>query len=332
MTVILAETEFPESAQEGMSEFSAAMTGFENYFDSHFSQFCSSMATQVPCEFFWEANDEEITAQDIFASLEGLIRFILSHCEDGFGHNWEASLEELKNHVGGEIPVVSVSEGTKAELCGPCSSDIDCGSFSDYFLKCSEETKKCVCADQWIDENGNPNDGCEVFRGDAALDHYQCESSSTSTTTLSTISSAVTSTTLTTTTTTSTEAEFEATTEIVKQESLFKIMEVSSTCPSNWQKTPMTADKNPWNSILHSTEDMCLFANLPACSESLFKTVLKSNACHNERLLEIFQMVVQKVAEVSVTGDFDRTCLYSIYEAPCHLLDFKQTESTRQGC
>ncbi len=310
------------------------MSGFSNYFDSHFSEYCSALANRVPCQFFNNFESNELTAQMIFAKLEALVRFIISNCDDGFGHNWEAKLDQLKSQIGGEMPEIDPFSlniiGGRPSLCDVCESDLDCGSFGEFFMTCSEETNRCVCADQWIDSNKNPHDGCESFRGEATKDPFQCETSNTSiqpqrTTTTSTMST----TTTTSTRTTYESSETTARTEIVQANHVHEIINVSSKCPSNWLVTPMLADQSPWRSSLHAPENMCLFANLPTCSEPLFEHVLESHHCHNDRLLELFKSIVRQVAQVSVSGDFDRTCLYSIHEAPCHLLDFKEIRTTR---
>ena len=153
------------------------MAGFSSYFESHFSEFCSILATGVPCQFFHQNDSEnsELSAQEIFAKLRVLVRFIISNCDDGFGHNWEAKLDQLQSQVGGEIPDLdSFPISTiRPSLCGVCESDLDCGSFGEFFMTCSEETNRCVCADQWSDSNGNPADGCESFEGEARKDAFQ---------------------------------------------------------------------------------------------------------------------------------------------------------------
>ena len=133
-------------------------------------------------------------------------------------------------------------------------------------------------------------------------------------------------------TTTYEPSESTARTEISVENQVHEIIEVSSKCPSNWLASPIRADASPWRSSLHAPEeDMCLFAHLPACSEPLFEATLENSShdCHNARAIELFKSVVRKVAQVSVSGDGDRTCLFSIHDAPCRLLDFKATRNAR---
>ncbi|CAG5100410.1 Oidioi.mRNA.OKI2018_I69.XSR.g16987.t3.cds [Oikopleura dioica] len=95
----------------------------------------------------------------------------------------------------------------------------------------------------------------------------------------------------------------------------------------------MEDDNNLWNEFddgLHEhDEPMCAFENLPACTKPLFAGVAAS-ACHSSTLISNYNAVADELARVSVSGDFDRTCVFAIARAPCSALDFKAISDPRE--
>ena len=58
-------------------------------------------------------------------------------------------------------------------LCNMCNSDADCGEWYNYWMKCGS-AGRCVCGNDWIDDNGDANDGCEQFQYGYKQDDNQC--------------------------------------------------------------------------------------------------------------------------------------------------------------
>jgi len=402
----LEQTSEPESAMEAFAKFAAAMTGFEKYFDTHFAEYCTIESTQLPCEFFHYPSD--VSAQEILGHLDALVGHIIINCKEGFGHLWLKELSELRNLVGGEIPSVVVPDFSTplvgdGHLCDECRVDSDCGDFHDKWMRCSSESRQCVCANHWIDDNGNPADGCEKFSGDYVMNHGQCSGEPVATTKATTTK--VTTTTATKTTegtpaavpflcgecasdsdcgkpsklhmvcssegqcicddswtstsqnnfdgcrtfqasyvkdetqcspeppTTAPPTNSDETTAIVDHANVFNVIEVGDKCPQQWLAVPMQADDNLWSSLddgLHEhAVPMCAFENLPACTKPLFASAA-SSSCHSETLISNYNTVVDELARVSVSGDFDRTCLFAVAHAPCSVLDFKAVADARE--
>ena len=55
-----------------------------------------------------------------------------------------------------------------------------------------------------------------------------------------------------------------------------------------------------------------------------------SSSCHSATLISNYNTVVDELARVSVSGDFDRTCLFAVAHAPCSVLDFKAVADARE--
>ena len=47
-------------------------------------------------------------------------------------------------------------------------------------------------------------------------------------------------------------------------------------------------------------------------------------------MISNYNAVVDELARVSVSGDFDRTCLFAVARAPCSMLDFKAVADARE--
>ena len=47
-------------------------------------------------------------------------------------------------------------------------------------------------------------------------------------------------------------------------------------------------------------------------------------------MISNYNTVVDELARVSVSGDFDRTCLFAVAHAPCSVLDFKAVADARE--
>lgn len=395
----LEQTSEPEAAMEAFAKFAAAMSGFEKYFDTHFAEYCTLESTQLPCEFFNFPGD--VSAQQLFGHLEALVGHIIFKCDEGFGHLWLKELSELRLLIGGEIPSVVVPDFSDlpsvgdGNLCDECRVDADCGDFHEKWMHCSSESRQCICANHWIDANGNPADGCETFSGEHVLNHGQCSGEP--------LTTKATTTKATTTeetpaavpflcsecardsdcgkpsklhmicssegqcicndnwisisqnnfdgcrtfqasyvkndrqcspeTTTAPPTNIDETTAIVDHSNVFNVIEVGEKCPQQWLAVPMQADDNLWNDLddgLHEHEvAMCAFENLPACTKPLFAAVA-SSSCHSATLISNYNAVVDELARVSVSGDFDRTCLFAVARAPCSMLDFKAVADARE--
>ena len=57
---------------------------------------------------------------------------------------------------------------------------------------------------------------------------------------------------------------------------------------------------------------------------------ITSFSCHSETLISNYFAVVDELARVSVSGDFDRTCKFVVARAPCSALDFKAISDPRE--
>ena len=57
---------------------------------------------------------------------------------------------------------------------------------------------------------------------------------------------------------------------------------------------------------------------------------MASSSCHSATLISNYNAVVDELARVSVSGDFDRTCKFVVARAPCAALDFKAISDARE--
>ena len=55
----------------------------------------------------------------------------------------------------GSDPVRGIRDDISVGLCSPCEVDSDCGEYSEFWMKCGAKGK-CVCGDNWVDQNDKP--------------------------------------------------------------------------------------------------------------------------------------------------------------------------------
>ena len=177
-----------DKALDSLENFGKALEGFESNFEK-FESYCSSEALEVPCEMFRYGYDT--TLQEVVGTLEAVLKSVINNCKHGFGYKWMIQLDQLALHVGGIFPEIIIPNvstqlsypkpsGGSTEipligsaLCGSCRRDADCGDQS-LNLACGNQGK-CVCASNWINYNGNNNDGCELNKPETIMNSHQCD-------------------------------------------------------------------------------------------------------------------------------------------------------------
>lgn len=88
-------------------------------------------------------------------------------CGNGiFGDDGCTIDQETKHEVCDENDCVN--------LCDECAFDSDCGDWSTYWMVCGS-LGKCVCGENWVNENGDNLDGCEKLSDGYLQNDLQCE-------------------------------------------------------------------------------------------------------------------------------------------------------------
>ena len=59
-----------------------------------FSNYCEAKAGEIPCSVL-EYPEQSVSVAEIVGIVGALLRHVLSHCVDGFGHVWKSAFEEM---------------------------------------------------------------------------------------------------------------------------------------------------------------------------------------------------------------------------------------------